>query len=138
MMDPLSVTASIIAIIQLTGTLLQYLNDANDAPKECKVIEIEAANLYSLLIRLKSHLEQQDTSAPWYDAVKALNVQGGPFDQYQQALQLLISKIALEGFAQHAKRMLTWKFTKEETAKVLERIERLKSLVSIALELDHL
>jgi len=31
-----------------------------------------------------------------------------------------------------------WKFRKEEVAKLLARMERLKSLVNIALEMDHL
>jgi hypothetical protein len=30
-----------------------------------------------------------------------------------------------------------WKLKKEETAGFLERIERLKTLVSVALQLDH-
>ena len=33
-MDPLSVTASIIAILQLTSKVIEYLNDVKDAPKD--------------------------------------------------------------------------------------------------------
>jgi len=33
-MDPLSMTASIIAILELTGTLTQYINDVRKATKE--------------------------------------------------------------------------------------------------------
>jgi hypothetical protein len=51
-MDPLSITASVIAIVQLTGTVIGYLNDVKDAPKDCKEVKVEAANLYSLLICL--------------------------------------------------------------------------------------
>ncbi len=39
---------------------------------------------------------------------------------------------------QKVKRRLLWKFSKEEVAGILARMERLKSLVSIALEMDHL
>jgi hypothetical protein len=34
--------------------------------------------------------------------------------------------------------MLMWKFKKEEVASILGRIERLKTLVEIALQRDHL
>ena len=32
--DPLSVTASIITILQLTSGVIEYLNDVKDAPKD--------------------------------------------------------------------------------------------------------
>jgi hypothetical protein len=44
-MDPLSVTASVIAILQLTGAVIGYLNDVKDAPKECQQCATEASNL---------------------------------------------------------------------------------------------
>jgi hypothetical protein len=57
-MDPLSVTASIIAILQLTGTVIGYLNEVKDAPKECQRCMIEASNNQSLLMNLRYRLEQ--------------------------------------------------------------------------------
>jgi hypothetical protein len=35
------------------------------------------------------------------------------------------------------KRRLLWKFGKKEATNILAKMERLKSLVSIALEMDH-
>ena len=137
-MDLLSITASVIAIVQLTGTVIGYLHDVKDAPKDCKVVKVEVANLYSLLIRLQCHLEQDDVNSPWYTAVRALNASGGPFDQYLQSLQQLESKIAGDGRAHKFRRALVWIFSKEAVASILGRIERLKALIAIALEMDHL
>jgi hypothetical protein len=137
-MDPLSITASVIAIVQLTGTVIGYLNDIKDAHEDCKKVKVEAANLYSLLIRLQCHLEQEDVNSPWYTAMRALNASGGPFDQYLQSLQLLESKIAADGRAQRFRRALIWTFSKEAVASILGRIERVKTLVGISLEIDHL
>jgi hypothetical protein len=137
-MDPLSITASVIAIVQLTGTVIGYLNDVKDAPKDCKEVKVEAANLYSLLIRLQCHLEQEDVNSPWYTAMRALNASGGPFDQYLQSLQLLESKIAADGRAYRFRRALIWTINKEAVVSILGRMERVKTLVGISLKIDHL
>jgi hypothetical protein len=76
-MDPLSVTASVIAILQLTGEVIAYLNDVKDAPKECQQCTIEASNLQNLLINLRYRLEQGQTGDPWFTAVRTLNVENG-------------------------------------------------------------
>ena len=63
-MDPLSVTASVIAVLQLTGTVLSYLNDVKKASKECQQCTIEASNLQNLLINLRYRLEQGQIGDP--------------------------------------------------------------------------
>jgi hypothetical protein len=137
-MDGLSVAASIIAVLQLTGAVIGYLNDVKDAPKECQQCAIEASNLHSLLINLLYHLNQGQTGDRWYTAVRALNVENGPLDQYKQALEQLRSRVELQDGVRKVKRRLLWKFSKEEVTSILARMERLKSLVNIALEMDHL
>jgi hypothetical protein len=52
-MDSLSVTASIIAILQLLVKVLEYLNHVKDDSKDRAQYEIETSNLYSLLINLR-------------------------------------------------------------------------------------
>ena len=137
-MDPLSITASVIAILQLTGTVLGYLSDVKNAPKECQQCAIEASNLLYLLTTLRYRLEQEQTGDPWFTAIRPLNVENGPLNQYKQALEQLRFKIDVGTGAQNIKRRLVWKFSKAEVAAILVRMERLKSLVSIALENDHL
>jgi hypothetical protein len=137
-MDPLSIAASVVAIVQLTGIVIGYLHDIKDAPKDCKQVKVETANLYSLLIRLQCHLEQGDITSPWYAAMRSLNASGGPLDQYLQSLQLLQSKTSADGLAHKLRRMLVWSFNKEAVASIRGSIERLKTLVGIALKMDHL
>ena len=80
-MDGLSIAASIIAVLQLTGAVIGYLNDVKDAPKECQQCTIEASNIASNMDR-----------PPWFTAVRALNIENGFLDQYKQALEQLQSK----------------------------------------------
>ena len=63
-MDPLSVTTSVIAVLQLTGEVIGYLNDVKDASSECQQCAIEASNLQNLLINLRYRLKQGHTADP--------------------------------------------------------------------------
>ena len=137
-MDPLSVTASVIAVLKLTGEMIGYLNDVRDAPNECQQCAIEASSLQNLLINLRYRLEQGHTGDPWFTAVRSLNVENGHLDRYKQALEQLQSRVDIGNGVQKIKRRLVWKFSKAEVAGILARMERLKTLVSIALEMDHL
>jgi hypothetical protein len=129
-MDPLSVTASIIAVLQLSAKVLEYLSDVRDAPKERSHCEAEISNLSALLRALRDHVQIGDLSQLWYTAIAELAAPKGPLDQFKQALEALQNKITGE--------TLMWKFKKEEIASILDRIERLKSLVEIALQIDQL
>ncbi len=51
-MDPLSMAASILAVVQLTATVLNYLNDVKDASKDRDKLSIEASSVYGLLTSL--------------------------------------------------------------------------------------
>ena len=137
-MDPLSVTASIIAVLQLSAKVLGYLNDVKDASKDRAKCAVEAANLHSLLINLRFRLEEARADAPWFTAVRALGIENGPLDQFKQALEALQTKITDGGRLKKAGKALVWKFKKEELAGILVQIERLKALVGIALQIDHL
>jgi hypothetical protein len=137
-MDPLSVTASIIAVLQLSAKVLSYLNDVKDASKDRAECAVETSSLYSLLLNLRFRLEGGDTSQLWYVAVRALAVENGPLDQFKHALETLQARMTDRGRLKKACDALVWKFKKEEVAEVLARVERLKTLVEIALQMDHL
>lgn len=80
-MDPLSVTASIISVLQLSSKVLAYLNDVKHASKDRAQCAIEASNLHSLLLNLRFRIEEGDASQPWYTTVRELAVENGPLDQ---------------------------------------------------------
>jgi len=137
-MDPLSVTASIVAILQLSNKVLGYLNDIKDVPKDRAKCAVEASSLNSLLVSLRFRLEEGSSNESWYTAVRALGVENGPLDQFKQALEELQAKMTGGGRLKRAGDALVWKFSKEEVTSILARMERLKTLVEIALQMDHL
>jgi hypothetical protein len=138
-MDPLSVAASIIAILQLSNKVIGYLNDVKDASKERAKCAVEATNLHSLLTNLRYRLEDADVHSPWFTAIRALAVDQGPLDQFKQTLELLKDSMAGDtGRIGKLREALQWKFKKEEVDRMLLSMERLKTLVTIALQMDHL
>lgn len=137
-MDPLSVTASLIAIINLTGAVIGYLNDIKDAPKDRARCAEQAANLQSLLMSLRFRVAETGSEDCWFREFRKLAVKDGPLDQYKAAMEQLKAKLKSKAGLEKVAQVLTWKVTQKEVAEILSRIERLKSLTQIALEMDHL
>ena len=137
-MEELSAAASITAVLQLTDEVIGYLNDVKNAQKECQQCTIEISDLQYLLLNLRSCLEQGQAGDPCLTAVRALNIENGPLDQYKHALEQLLSRIKIQNGVQEVKTWLLWEFKKEEVASILERTERLRSLVGSALVDDYL
>jgi hypothetical protein len=137
-MDGLSVAASIIAVWQLTSQVITYLNDVKDAPKECRNCMVEVSESNALLFKLNLRLSESSSEGLWYAEVQALAVKDGALDKYKLALEHLLAKIEPKNKMRKLANVLMWNFVKEEVASILARTERLKTLVSIALEMDHL
>jgi hypothetical protein len=99
---------------------------------------MEISNLNYLLTGLRFRLEESDPATPWYTAVRDLATKNGPLDQFKGALEELQSGMVECGRMKSLGEALVWKFKKEQVDSILERIERLKTLVQIALNDDHL
>jgi hypothetical protein len=93
-MDPLSLTASIIAILELTTTLTGYIHDVRHATREGAKVAVEASNLYGLLTSLRSRVEEARSADPWLNQVKLLGVENGPLDQFKDVLEKMVEQIS--------------------------------------------
>lgn len=137
-MDPLSVTASIITVLDLTAKVISFLNGIKNASKERATCAIEASNVFNLLTNLRYRLEEATPGDPWFTAVRALGMENGPLDQFKGTLEELIAKLTLGNAFKKMGRAIVWKLEKAEVNDIISRIERFKSLIQIALEMDHL
>lgn len=126
-MDSFSVVVRIIGTIRLTSDIVTCLHDAKGLPMDHTQCEIELSHVSNLLSALNYHIhEQASSNEPWNLQVKALV--DGPVDQYTSTLQQLKLKLT----------STTWESSKEEVSSVLSKVKRLKSLIEIALQKDHL
>ena len=131
-------TASIIAILQLTSTLTNYINNVRKATAEQAKVAVEASNLFSLLTSMRFRVEGTRSDDPWFNQVKMLGTNNGPLDQLRETLEEMVERISSSRKRDQIKSALMWKFTKSQVDEALQRMERLKSLITCALANDLL
>ena len=139
-MDPLSMTASIIAVLQLTTALTAYLNNVRNATAEQRQMAIEASNFYALMTSLRFRVEVAQSTNPWFQQVKMLALKDGPLEQFRDILEKMTKKIlpSSSRMRDQISSALMWKFTKSEVQEMLQRIGRLASITNHALTGDLL
>lgn len=96
-MDPLSITASIITVLQLTTNLTTHINGLKNATSEQKRVAIEASYLYGLLTSLRFRIEEAKSNDPWFNQVRLLGTEDGPLDQFRRTLEKIPGKINVSG-----------------------------------------
>ncbi len=138
MADPLSITAGIIAVLQLTATAVKYLNDVKDAPVERQRILMEVMTVSGFLHMLKDQAESMQPEDLHASALRSLNVPDGPLKQIESALKRLISKLNPARGLKRVSKALTWTLDKGDVNKMLTSIERQKVLFLLAMQNDHM
>lgn len=130
--------ASIINIIQITGTFVEYLRAARQASSDRRKLLLEANSLIALLTSLNDFLdiERKDAFVEWREAVQHLERPDGPLAQYRDELASLLERVCPSSRLKKVTQTVLWKLNKEDVNEMLLRLERLKSLISIAVEMD--
>jgi hypothetical protein len=142
MADPLSTTASIIALLDLSGKVLKYLRNVKDSPKDCNRLIVEISSTRGILDTLSETVKDAETAPQdaWSATIRSLDKNEGPLKQLGEALTSLHSGLykaaSAKGLTKVAKRLL-WPFKKEDAEKLVKTIDRQKLLLMLALENDH-
>ena len=140
-MDPItavSLVASIVQLIDITAKTLQYLNDVEDAPKERARLAQEATGLLSLFTDLRYRVEEVKSTDPWFVGLRSLAGDGGPLDQFKSTMEDLADKLVPRKGIKRIGIALRWTLDKKDVDASFSIIERLKTLISLALQTDHL
>ena len=139
-MDPVTIVgllASVVQLIDATTKAYQYLNDVKDAPRERSTLGREALSLLVLLQDLRDRVENtKDDQDPWFAGVQSLGAPGGPLDQFKACMDPLATKLAPSSKGLAKLRALIWRLDKNAVADIFSKIERVKSIVSLALQKD--
>ena len=134
-MEAVGAAASILTIIEATAFMQKFLRGLKSARKEIKQLERELAILYALLLLLKNLRYYGDTSKSILSAIPVLEIENGALAEYAAALAKLQEKAVAPrgpGLA------IIWFFSKEEVKDMLEKLERVKSAISVMLNVDQL
>jgi hypothetical protein len=150
-MDPLSLTTSILSIVSLTFTVVQYINDVKDSQKERIRLrdEITSASgpLYMLCDRIKQEQKRMSggrnvPGTPWMSCVMELGAPKGPLEKYEEVLRELERRLAppegKEKTVANLRKFLAWPFQRSDIERYILVIERKKSLFQLALQNDNM
>lgn len=138
MADPLSIAASIIAVLQVSQTVVNYLDHVRGASDDRHRILLEISHVNGLLFSLKDLVERSPWEDAWATTVASLDVPNGPLAQFKSALEHLGAKLAPVTGMKKARNTLSWPFQKGEVVDLLRTIERQKSLFCLVLTKDHM
>src|SRR5436190_15842179 len=135
MSDPLSVAAGIVAILQLSATVVKYLQHVKDSSGDRRRLRDEIRSSACLLEMLRDRIEDIDSEPAYCGSIASLNALHGPLDQFKKALKSLVLKLEP---STSLRQKMSWPFDKAEITATLNAIERQKSYFSLALENYHM
>ena len=137
-MDGISIASFVIAILQVSAKVITYVNDIKDASEVCQQFQVEASHLNTLLLQLNGLIADAKPEDAWTKHTILLGRSDGLLRIYQSELVALQKKVKARKNGHDLFRKLAWKHVAEDVRKVLDTIERIKSVVIIALEMDHM
>jgi ankyrin repeat domain-containing protein 50 len=113
LMDPLSITASIIAVIQLTGSVISaaynYRTGVNNAAEDAVRIIEDLTGLSQILEKLLKLLEKdRSTGSAQLASVNTLTRSDGPLEICQRRLAELKTKLQPQNGWRAVRKALTW------------------------------
>ncbi|KAK0502586.1 hypothetical protein EDD18DRAFT_697022 [Armillaria luteobubalina] len=127
-------TSSITALIQNIAIAIKCVKNVHGAPKEITQLltELQYTEIYLSTLGKLVDLSSQDEL--WLETLQQLH---GPFQELTELLKGLNRKLrsGSPGWKEGTTRLL-WTFTKQSVDDDLKKIERLKTLVMSAVQLD--
>jgi hypothetical protein len=151
-MDPLSITASLIAVLQISGTVIsalyEYRNGVKSASNDAARIITELNSLRSILESLLQAVEKEDAasnsggSSSRLANFQALTQPNGELMRCQADLEAVSVKLggdeasSLSGFKK-MRRALEWPFKEKDVEKLMQSVQKAKSTMQFALSADQ-
>ncbi|KAK7885641.1 hypothetical protein LTR67_009992 [Exophiala xenobiotica] len=122
MADPLSITASIVAVVQVSGAIIQAITGLKAATKNIKKLEHEIKSIRSVLLPALERLERLGG-----DEV-------GLLDEFRLQLEHLEKWLAPAIGLKKLLKAVSWKLKHAEVKDILDTIERQKTLFVLTLQ----
>ena len=132
-MEAIGLVASIIQLVDCAAKALLYLNDVKTSSKERASLTVEISDVSARVTALRFRVENLEKDDPYTRALESLRK---PMDQMTLTMQELCSKLEVRGSLEKLVRPLAWSLEKKVARDYIQRIERFKTLVVLALNED--
>ena len=136
-MDPLSITASIIALLEATSTVISLCSKYPKAASTASRIVEETKSLCNVLELLKKLAKKADKSQ--FVALRLLHEpDGGLLALCLVQLKTLERKLAPSSSKKsRLRQVVLWPLTEKDTNETLQTIERIKATLTLAITSDE-
>jgi hypothetical protein len=137
-MEAIGLVASILQLVQAIYPVFEYVKDVRDGPAQRAEIVANVAALAALLGVLQKQCTGTHSTnvGPLFTAIQGLTA---PLDELRDLLERLNRKVQdPKTAAQKFKERLTWTLDKADVRELLSKVERVKTLVTLAIQNDHL
>ncbi|MCJ1387554.1 hypothetical protein MMC18_000397 [Xylographa bjoerkii] len=142
MADPLSTLASLIAIVQISGSIVSICYDYRSAVKKaCKDqvrLTEEVKSLRDVLEGLVALADQDSSGDSRLPMINTLNQKDGPLEQCKSELKALEAKLRPASGWKAVGKALKWPLSEPEVVKSLTSLNRLKATLMLALTTDQM
>lgn len=141
MSDPLSITASIIAILQLGTTAINHLRSMKNGAEDRVNLRDELRSTNHLLEMIRDRIEDAQDENATLGTGKALSIASlsgpdNPLILFKSILEDIVAKLIPQSRLRQRSLSLLWPFTKQDIAEKLACLERLKSNLSFIVQND--
>lgn len=132
--DPISATASVIAVLQLSSQIISsaynYLGTVKEAKNDIEMIQSQLRSFDSTLLRLKAAVDEEKLS---FDAVQSCDL-----TQVRTVMEKIYQKLdGTVGGWKNLGRQLVWPLREKDVAKLMMVLNQYRSIVNLALGVDH-
>ncbi|KAJ7576469.1 ankyrin repeat-containing domain protein [Mycena floridula] len=127
-MEAVGFGGTVFALAEVASAVFQYVKNIKEGPSNRADLQRSLAGLPGLLASLNAQ----------FDSSGVPMMPDGPFDQLLKILRKVESK--LHPGATHMEKviqMLKWKLDKAEVTELMEKVERVKTFIMLAIQNDH-
>ncbi|KAJ4290853.1 hypothetical protein N0V90_010048 [Kalmusia sp. IMI 367209] len=139
-MDPLSALGLVVNIVQVIDgvtKIVGYINDVKDAPKDRARLARECTSLLDYLVDFRYKVEESSANDPWYSSARLLAGPDGPLIEFEKELEELKTRLKPQKGPKKIGKSLIWTVDMRYINKFIQRVERLKTFMSLARQQDQ-
>jgi len=134
-MEGIGLAASLANLLEFAKVVIEYMKDVYEATDEKQALLQEVVATRDVLAKLHRY----SNKSKWKETIDALKRRQGPLEQLSAVLKRIESKLAPPtGKWSKSAKALVWPFAKGEVTLLITRIERIKALLNIALQNEHM
>lgn len=137
-MEALGGAVSVVQLVEFTMQTIKYLYRVKEASNERTGLLREAQTLLTLLLSLQAQVDKAKQSEARFVGIESLTAKNGPLDQLRDGLENLTDKLKPKKGTKTTVRKFVWTLDKTYCEDMLQKIERAKSSINLALQGDTL